>query len=199
MFAHGRDHGFGAWAACCGPGFAVFGQRPGGTGRRGRVFGRGDLKYVILSLLKERPMHGYEVMRALEEESGGCYTASPGSVYPTLQMLEDRGYVASAEEDGKRVYRITDEGLAFLDKSRDKVEDIRDRISDFVESFTGAPMRDLSKSFVRFAQASFENAVHNTGNEDHLAKLKEILDRATREMESVWEGVENAGKENEAT
>ena len=190
MFAGGKDHGFGAWAACCGPGFAAFGQRPGRSGRRGRVFGRGDLKYVILSLLKERPMHGYEVMKALEDESKGCYTASPGSVYPTLQMLEDRGYVSSDQEDGKRVYRITDEGLAFLDKSKDKVEDIRDRIAEFVESFTGAPMRDLTRSFVRFAQASFENAMHNTGDEDRLAKLKDILDQATREMESVWEGGE---------
>ncbi len=190
MFARGRDHGFGAWAACCGPGFAVFGQQPGRSGRRGKVFGRGDLKYVILGLLKERPMHGYEVMRSLEEESGGCYTASPGSVYPTLQMLEDRGYVTSDREDGKRVYRITDEGLVFLERSKDKLEDIRDRIGEFVESFTGGPMRDLSRSFVRFAQASFENAMHNTGDEDRLARLKEILDRATREMESVWEGGE---------
>jgi len=190
MFARGRDHGFGAWAACCGPGFAVFGKRPGRSGRSGKVFDRGDLKYVILSLLRERPMHGYEVMRALEEESGGCYTASPGSVYPTLQMLEDRGYVGSDREDGKRVYRITDEGLAFLEESKDKVEDIRDRIAEFVESFTGGPMRDVSRSFVRFAQASFENAMHNTGDEDQLARLKEILDRATREMEAVWEGGE---------
>lgn len=190
MFAGRKDHGFGAWAACCGPGFAVFGQRPGRRGRRGRVFGRGDLKYVILGLLNDRPMHGYEVMRALEEESGGCYTASPGSVYPTLQMLEDRGWVVSDQEDGKRVYRITDEGLAFLDESKDKVEDIQDRIAEFVESFTGAPMRDLTKSFVRFAQASFENAMHSSGDDDRLARLKEILDRATREMESVWEGGE---------
>ena len=190
MFARKRDHGFGAWAACCGPGFAGFGQRAGRSGRGARVFGRGDLKYVILGLLEERPMHGYEVMRALEEESGGCYTASPGSVYPTLQMLEDRGYVASEQEDGKRVYRITEEGLAFLDRSKDKVDDIRDRISEFVESFTGGPMRDLSRSFVRFAQASFENAVHNSGDEDRLGKLKDILDRATREMETVWAGGE---------
>ena len=191
MFAGGRDHGFGAWAACCGPGFGVFGQKAGRTGRAGRVFGRGDLKYVILSLLKDRPMHGYEVMRALEEASGGCYTASPGSVYPTLQMLEDRGWVASDQEDGKRVYRITDEGLAFLDESKDKVEDIRDRIAEFVESFTGAPMRDLTRSFVRFAQASFEHAMHHTGDEDRLGRLRDILDRATREMESVWEGGES--------
>lgn len=191
MFARRRDHGFGAWAACCGPGFAAFGRRTGGP--RGRVFGRGDLKYVVLSFLKQRPMHGYEVMRALEEESGGCYTASPGSVYPTLQMLEDRGFVASEMEDGRRVYRITEEGLAFLDKSSDKVEDIRDRVADFVDSFTGGPMRDLTRSFVRFAQASFENAMHHTGDEEKLAKLREILEQATRDMESVWTGGEEEG------
>ncbi len=183
MFAHGKDFGFGAWAACCGPGFAAF-ARPGRF--RGRVFDRGDLKYMILSLLEERPMHGYEVMRALEEESGGWYTASPGSVYPTLQMLEDRGYVTSKEEDGKRVYHITDDGRAFLGNSQERVEDIRDRVSDIVDSFAGGPIRDVTRSFVKFAQASFEQAMHRPGDEDRMAKLKEILDRATREMEAVW-------------
>jgi DNA-binding PadR family transcriptional regulator len=158
------------------------------------VFDRGDLKYIILSLLKRRPMHGYEVMRALEEESGGFYTASPGSVYPTLQMLEDRGLVASESEDGKRVYSITDEGRAFVDSSRDKIEDIRDRLSDIVESFTGGPMRDLTRSFIRFAQTSFENAMRHTEDAEKLSKLREILDQATREMESVWAGGEEEGR-----
>src|SRR3990170_5291086 len=87
--------------------FGGFG--PGGGKSSGwRMYDRGDLKFVILKLLRARPMHGYEVMRALEEQAGGCYRASPGTVYPTLQMLEDQGYVRVVEEEGRKVHHITD-------------------------------------------------------------------------------------------
>jgi DNA-binding PadR family transcriptional regulator len=86
----------------------------GGPGRGKHFFGRGDLKYVLLELLQERPMHGYEMMKALQERTGGRYTPSAGSVYPTLQMLEDRGFVTVSEADGKKVYQITDAGREFL-------------------------------------------------------------------------------------
>jgi DNA-binding PadR family transcriptional regulator len=79
-----------------------------------RIFGRGDLKYALLELLQERPMHGYEMMKVLEERAGGFYIPSPGSVYPTLQMLEDRGLVSASEVEGRKVYTITDAGRAFL-------------------------------------------------------------------------------------
>ncbi|HXX77702.1 MAG TPA: PadR family transcriptional regulator [Ktedonobacteraceae bacterium] len=85
---------------------------PGGEG--GRFFGRGDIKFVLLELLQERPMHGYEMIKTLEEKTGGFYTPSPGSIYPTLQMLEDSGMVTSAEVEGKKVYTITDAGRATL-------------------------------------------------------------------------------------
>jgi len=81
----------------------------GGHGR-GQVFERGDLKYVILELVAEKPRHGYDVIQALEERFGGLYAPSPGAVYPTLQMLEDMGCVTVTERDGKKVYQITDEG-----------------------------------------------------------------------------------------
>ena len=68
----------------------------------GRLFEKGDLKYVILQLLSERSAHGYEVIRALEERFGGMYTPSAGAVYPTLQMLEDMEYVSSTQQDGKK-------------------------------------------------------------------------------------------------
>lgn len=77
-----------------------------------RFFGRGDVKYALLDLLQERPMHGYEMMKALEERSGGFYVASAGTIYPTLQMLEDRGLITSNQAEGKKVYSITDAGRA---------------------------------------------------------------------------------------
>src|SRR5712692_5100220 len=98
---------------------------PGGPfgfrGEGGRFFGRGDMKFALLELIQERPMHGYEMMKALEEKTGGFYTPSPGSIYPTLQMLEDRGLVSVQEVEGKKVYSITDAGRALLaEQQRDE-------------------------------------------------------------------------------
>ena len=83
-----------------------------------RFFGRGDLKYALLELLQERPMHGYEMMKELQDRSGGVYTPSPGSIYPTLQMLQDRGFVMTEDREGKKIYTITDAGRTFLAEAR---------------------------------------------------------------------------------
>jgi DNA-binding PadR family transcriptional regulator len=164
-------------------GFGGFGA--GGGRSRWRMYDRGDLKYVILKLLRGRPMHGYEVMRALEEQSAGCYRASPGTVYPTLQMLEDQGYVRVVEEGGRRVYHITDEGQAHLDQNRDMVDDITDRVSEFTSRFFRAEMGDLAGRFARLAQVTFELMVKWPGDEATAARAKEIIERALRDMEAV--------------
>lgn len=78
-------------------------------GRRGRAR-RGDVRAGILALLAEQPMHGYQIIQELESRSGGLWRPSPGSVYPTLQLLEDEGLVGQEETDGKRVYTLTEEG-----------------------------------------------------------------------------------------
>ena len=121
--------GFGprAWAFC--------GSSPRGRGRsrrRQQMFESGEMKYVILRLVKEKPRHGYEVIKALEEKFGGWYSPSAGTVYPTLQLLEDQGYVRIVEEEGKKVYHITPEGEAFLEEHRDVLDDIIDRVRDVV-------------------------------------------------------------------
>ena len=158
---------------------------PRGRGFKFRVFDRGDLKYVILRLLSKKPMHGYEVMRALEEESCGCYSASPGSVYPTLQMLEDQGYVSREESEGKKVYSITDEGREFLKENGDIVDDIVDRVNEFTDRFFRTEMRDLTGSFRHLAQVTFEHGVRWSETPEELAKVKEILDQAAREIEEL--------------
>ncbi len=180
MGPRGNDYGWSAWASMCGPNFP-FGR---GHHRRRRVFRRGDLKYMVLGLLEEQPMHGYEVMQRLEEESGGFYSASPGSVYPVLQMLEDQGYVRGEERDGKKVYSITAEGKAFLHEHRDRVEDVSGRVEDLGSMFGGRGMGDLTRTFVRLAQASFEGALDAAGDPEKVAALREVLERATREVES---------------
>lgn len=110
FFAMRRGRGPFGFGGGFGPGDGPFG--PGREG--GRFFGRGDMKYALLWLLQERPMHGYEMIKALEQRSGGFYSPSPGSIYPTLQMLEEGGFVTGSEVEGKKVYTITDAGRALL-------------------------------------------------------------------------------------
>lgn len=178
----GMGFGWSDWASMCGPGIK-FSAGSSRSRRRRRVFGRGDLKYMVLALLEEQPMHGYEVMQRLEEESGGYYTASPGSVYPVLQMLEDQDYVKVHEWDGKKVYHITDAGKAFLHEHRDKVEDVTDRVEDFAAMFGGRGMGDLTRSFMRLAQVSFERAMEAAGDTEAVSSLKEVIEKAARDVE----------------
>ncbi|HEX3332944.1 MAG TPA: PadR family transcriptional regulator [Acidimicrobiales bacterium] len=111
---HLHDHFF-AGHAMRGPGMRWGGGRGGwGGGRRMR---RGAIRTAILMSLKDEPAHGYEVMRRLEEMSGGLWRPSPGSVYPHLQMLEDEGLVQSSEAEGSRTYTLTDEGRAEAEKA----------------------------------------------------------------------------------
>jgi len=102
-----------------------------GFDRRYRFFGKGDLKYVILDLLKDKPSHGYEIIRDLEDRFHGLYSPSAGSVYPTLQLLEDLDYVKAAEQDGKKVYTITESGLKFLKESEETVGRIKGHMHDW--------------------------------------------------------------------
>src|ERR1700761_2872256 len=101
-------HGFG-W------GGAGRGLGRHGHGRPGRVFEQGDLRLVLLKLIGDKPSHGYELIKAVEDAVGGAYSPSPGLVYPTLTLLEDLGYAKVAEsEGGKKLFAITPEGEAFL-------------------------------------------------------------------------------------
>jgi hypothetical protein len=86
----------------------------GWRGPRGSYYGRGNVKFAILDLIKEQPRHGYDIIREMEERSGGMYSPSPGVIYPTLQALEDQDFVRSAEDGGKKVYSITEAGTAHL-------------------------------------------------------------------------------------
>ncbi|MGW0737551.1 PadR family transcriptional regulator [Streptomyces sp. NPDC002851] len=107
----GRRGAFGPF----GPGFGGPGGPWGGRGRgpggRGRAR-RGDVRASILALLKDRPMHGYEMIQEIAERSDGAWKPSPGSVYPTLQLLEDEGLITSESEGGKKLFSLTEEGTA---------------------------------------------------------------------------------------
>ena len=96
-----------------------------------RFVEKGAFKYVILDLLKDKPCHGYEVIRAMEAQFHGLYSPSAGSVYPTLNLLEDMGYVASSERNGKKVYTVTEEGCKYLSDESSRIDGIKERIKDF--------------------------------------------------------------------
>src|SRR5919197_1323163 len=132
-----------------------FGRRWGGFGPAERVFGRGDLKVVILDLLKDQPRHGYDIIRALEDRARGFYRPSPGSVYPTLQMLEDLGYVSASQQEGKKVYSITDEGRRYLAEQQSTVDDIRSRIAAGWDAAQRPEVSDLMHELQQFGRALF--------------------------------------------
>jgi DNA-binding PadR family transcriptional regulator len=98
-----------------------------GGGRR-RVFDHGDLRFILLSMIAARPAHGYDLIKALEERMGGGYSPSPGVIYPTLTMLEEQGFARAMAEDGKKLYRATDEGEAFLKANQASLDVIQTRI-----------------------------------------------------------------------
>src|SRR3954471_11563007 len=95
-------------------------RRHGRGGRLGRFFAHGDLRLVILHLIAEKPRHGYEIIKAIEEQVAGAYSPSPGVIYPTLTLLDELGYVtvAASGEDGKKLHAITRQGEAFLEANR---------------------------------------------------------------------------------
>jgi DNA-binding PadR family transcriptional regulator len=164
----------------------------GWKARAGRVFEQGDLKYVILRLLAEKPRHGYEIIKELEDRFGGSYAPSPGTVYPTLTMLEDLGYArAMPEEGGRKIYEITDEGRKHLEEHSATVDDIFERIAKFVEGFFDAPMSDLKRSMASLARATFYVASRSPNDRERLAKISEILKKAAAEIERLTQ--EEAG------
>ena len=107
----------------------MFGR--GGRGDLARFFAHGDLRLVILHLIAEKPRHGYEIIKAIEERVGGAYSPSPGTVYPTLTLLEELGHVTVTPGEGtKRLHAITPEGQAFLDGNRPTLEAILARMAE---------------------------------------------------------------------
>lgn len=176
-------HGWGKDAPWGGRGFG----RRFGPPHPGRRFARGDLKYVILDLLKDQPRHGYDVIRALEERFHGFYSPSPGSVYPTLQLLEDQGYVTSSEQVGKRVYSITDEGRRFLEQQADAVEDVRARMAAGWGLHANPEVRELVQEVGQLGQFLFRQGARGALRDpDKVRRLREVVARARSEIEAIF-------------
>jgi DNA-binding PadR family transcriptional regulator len=137
-------------------------------------------------MLSEKPRHGYEIIKELEEKFGGSYAPSAGTVYPTLALLEDMGYATvTPEEGGKKVYAITPEGQKYLDENKSAVEDIFERIQDFGSSFLSESMMEVNRAFGRVARATYTTLPWQSGDKTVTSALKEILERAANEIEEL--------------
>jgi DNA-binding PadR family transcriptional regulator len=151
----------------------------------GRLFEKGDLKYVILQLLSERPAHGYEVIKALEERFGGMYTPSAGAVYPTLQMLEDMGYVTPTPQDGKRVYSITEEGKSFLEEQKETVDSIRERTSSWWNPHLRSELHDM-KHELRDLAGALSHRGRALSSPETIKRVRGVIENARKEIEGIF-------------
>ena len=146
----------------------------------GRPFQKGDFKYIILQYLKDKPSYGYEIIRALQERFHSFYIPSPGTVYPTLQMLEEMGYVTASEEEGKKVYTITDEGRQFLDEEKEFEERMRGQIKNW---WNPENIGDISKTMHEFDKLAhlLKHSVR-TADVKKLNRIRKILSRTYNEI-----------------
>jgi DNA-binding PadR family transcriptional regulator len=150
------------------------GWGPGGHG--GHRARRGDVRSAILALLDERPMHGYEMIQQLEERTGGRWRPSAGSIYPTLQLLEDEGLVTPEEVDGRKVYSLTDAGKEAAPERSEEGrpwEDVED----------GSPRREFRRELYR--QMGAAKQIARADDDEQLAKAIEILKDARRKLYGI--------------
>ena len=198
MFGHHHSHGHRGTRGRCPPPDDVeqgFGRRGFGRGRfggrdwdggfggrhgRGRMFGSGDLRLVLLALIAEKPSHGYELIRAVEAKFGGAYAPSPGAVYPTLTMLEEQDFIRGESQEGsKKVYAITAEGQAYLRENDAAVQGVMARMKLSAEAMPGE-----SAHAVREAIQTLRHAIgmQRRWTPEEAERVRGIIERAAREI-----------------
>jgi DNA-binding PadR family transcriptional regulator len=167
---------FGPWG---GPPFPPgFGRGRGrGRGGRGRR-GRGDVRNALLALLTERPMHGYEMIQELDARTGGIWRPSPGSVYPTLQMLEDEGLVAADDSGGRKRYSLTDEGRTAAETAA-----ANPPWTEVADDDTVAAAHDVRQAAMGIMGALREVGV--AGTDEQRARALEVLNEAKRKLYAI--------------
>jgi DNA-binding PadR family transcriptional regulator len=154
------------------------GPRGGGCRGRGRAR-RGDVRAALLALLAERPMHGYEMIGELEERTGGVWKPSPGSVYPTLQLLEDEGLVSVEELDGKRRFSLTDAGRAAT-ADREGPAPWEDIAREHADDADHAELRDgIGQLFGAVRQVAV------AGSDEQRRRAVEVLADARRQLYGI--------------
>src|SRR5215213_3453238 len=178
------------WQGRWGPFQFDFGDGPEGfggrRGRRGRMFESGELRLVLLKLIADEPRHGYDLIRAIEDLTGGEYAPSPGVVYPTLTLLQDMGLIEEAPGEGPRKpFQVTDEGLAHLQEKADEVEALFDRLREFAPKESHHGGATIGRG-IQNLMAAVRNRVSRVGWDEELThEITSILDEAAQRIERL--------------
>jgi DNA-binding PadR family transcriptional regulator len=160
----------------------MFGR--GGRGELARFFAHGDLRLVILNLIAEKPRHGYEIIKAIEERVGGAYSPSPGTVYPTLTLLEELGHVTVTPGAGtKRLHAITPEGQAFLDGNRSILAVILARMAEAEAARGDGPPPSLVRAKEGLKLALQMRLARGPLDAEQAAAITAALEAATAAVE----------------
>jgi DNA-binding PadR family transcriptional regulator len=170
----------------------VFGGDFGDAGfRTGRKLASDDLQLLLLMLIAEKPSHGYDLIKVLEERSGGYYVPSPGMVYPALTYLEEAGYATVEPEGTKKLYRISEEGNRHLDENRaaadalaSQLERIGRRMGDVRRAFAGDADEEGDTNELRAARRELRQVLRERkrGSPEESRRIADILRRATAEI-----------------
>jgi DNA-binding PadR family transcriptional regulator len=162
------------------------GRGGGRRGRRGRMFDSGELRLVLLKLIADEPRHGYDLIRAIEDLTGGEYAPSPGVVYPTLTLLQDMGLIEEAASEGARKpFQVTDEGRAHLEEKADEVDSLVERLEELApdERHNAGPAIGRA---VKNLMTALSHRVGRDGlDEELLHEIAAILDEAAQRIERV--------------
>jgi DNA-binding PadR family transcriptional regulator len=156
----------------------------GRHGRRGRVFGQGDLRFALLKLIADKPSHGYELIKEIEDRLGGAYSPSPGVVYPTLTHLEELGYIRPVEADGARkAYEITDEGRKVLAENKAIVEEIFRRVAAAAERAEAVPPHQIVRAMENLRLALRLRLERGKLSDGQIADVAAALDAAAQTLD----------------
>jgi DNA-binding PadR family transcriptional regulator len=153
-----------------------------GGGRRRGLYDSEELRLVLLSLIAEQPRHGYDLIREIEERTGGQYAPSPGIIYPTLTMLQDMGLIVESDAAGTRkVYATTPEGTAYLAEHKAEADALLARITELASAQKGdrAPVRRAMRNL----HAALAEKVARSDNDELMHKIAALLDEATQKIE----------------
>jgi DNA-binding PadR family transcriptional regulator len=148
-----------------------------------RLFGPHDLRYVILQLISEKPSHGYEMIKSIEERLGGMYAPSPGVVYPMLTMLEEMGYATVVSEGARKLYTITEEGSKSLEENKAMVDAIYARMDRARSERGGDRSPQIERAVENFRMALRMKKGPLTTEQIHA--VTDIIDAAAQQIERV--------------
>ena len=154
-----------------------------GGGRAGRLFDYGELRYVVLALIEEKPRHGYELIKAIEDRSAGTYSPSPGVIYPTLTLLEEIGHATVTEADGKKLYAITQEGSAYLAANRAALDAAMARIDSVRATHGGGIAPEIVRASENLRLAFRLRRERGPLTEEQVRTIAEALDAAALAIE----------------